>query len=649
MKKVFVTTPIYYVNDKPHIGHAYTSLASDVFARFKRLDGCEVLFITGTDEHGLKIEKSAKNAGMPTKEFVDQNAEQFRALSGLMNFSNDDYIRTTEPRHIKACQALWRRLVDRDQIYLDSYSGWYSVSDEAYWGESELVTRPDGKKVAPTGSDVEWVEEPSYFFRLSTWQDRLLQLYGDHPEFVAPATRRNEVISFVKSGLRDLSVSRTGFNWGVPVPGDDKAVMYVWLDALTNYLTGMGFPDIEGKAFGQTWPPDLHMVGKDILRFHAIYWPAFLMAADLPLPKRVFAHGWWTNEGQKISKSLGNVIDPAKLVAEFGQDETRYFMMRDVPFGNDGDFSRSAMIERTNSELADGLGNLTQRTLSLIVKNCGGTLPAPGLFNEEDEALLTAAHALLASNRQAIDSQAFQEALREIADVVRDGNGYIARQAPWSLAKTDTARMGTVLYVLVDVLRRVGILLQPIMPKASARLLDMLQVPAAHRSFADLGVSLTPGARISNPEIVFPKIVDAAAASGEATESRPPAKAAVARPPRTKPKAKAPPPEEIEYDDFKKIKLQVGRILCVDKIEGTDKLYRLQLSAGDEERQIISGLAKYYRPDELVGKLVIFVANLKPIEMFGVRSNGMLLAASQEGVLRLLTTDGDLPDGTMVL
>ncbi len=352
-KRYYLTTPIYYVNDDPHIGHAYTTLACDVLARFKRLDGFDVKLLTGTDEHGQKVAKSAADAGVDPKTFTDRVSQNFRDLSGLMNFSHDDFIRTTEDRHQRACQDIWKRLVENDEIYLDSYAGWYAIRDEAFYTEDELVTGPDGKKTAPSGAEVEWVEEPSYFFRLSAWQDRLLEFYDANPDFVLPKTRLNEVTSFVSGGLQDLSVSRTTFKWGVPVPGDDDHIMYVWLDALTNYITGVGFPETETGEYATYWPADLHMVGKDILRFHAVYWPAFLMAAGLEPPRRVFAHGWWTNEGEKISKSLGNIIDPIELVKKYGLDQVRYFLLREVPFGNDGDFAHQAMITRMNGELAN--------------------------------------------------------------------------------------------------------------------------------------------------------------------------------------------------------------------------------------------------------------------------------------------------------
>ena len=362
-KRYYVTTPIYYVNDAPHIGHAYTTLACDVLARFKRLDGFDVKFLTGTDEHGQKVAKSAAAKDMDPREFTDMVSRKFRDLAQFMNCENFDFIRTTEARHKKASQAIWKRLVERDEIYLGSYAGWYAVRDEAFYTEDELTDGPDGKKTAPSGAEVEWVEEPSYFFKLSEWGDRLLEHYQDHQDFVLPNTRLNEVKSFVSGGLQDLSVSRTTFKWGVPVPGDDEHIMYVWLDALTNYITGVGFPETEKGDYATYWPADLHMVGKDILRFHAVYWPAFLMAAGLEPPKRVFAHGWWTNEGRKISKSLGNIIDPIHLVEKYGLDPVRYFLLREVPFGNDGDFSHAAMVTRMNSELANDYGNLAQRVL----------------------------------------------------------------------------------------------------------------------------------------------------------------------------------------------------------------------------------------------------------------------------------------------
>jgi methionyl-tRNA synthetase len=498
----YITTPIYYVNDKPHIGHAYTTLACDVIARFMRLDGRKVHFLTGTDEHGQKVEKSAAAAGLAPLAFCDEISENFRVLARTFNISNDDFIRTTEPRHKAACQALWRKLVEKGEIYLGSYAGWYSVRDEAFYAESELV---DGK--APTGAPVEWVEEPSYFFRLSAWGDRLLEFYEKNPGFIGPESRRNEVVSFVKSGLRDLSVSRTSFTWGVPVPDDPAHVMYVWLDALTNYITAVGYPDTKAASFETFWPAALHMVGKDIVRFHAVYWPAFLMAADLAAPTAVFAHGWWTNEGQKISKSLGNVIDPFALVETYGLDQTRYFLLREVPFGQDGDFSHKAMIGRINADLANNLGNLVQRVLSQVQKNCAAAAPALDTLNEEDNALLDQARGLLPELRAAFEKCELHHALAQLWAVIDAANRYIDQQAPWALKKTDPKRMETVLATLVETIRIVALMVQPVMPASAARILDQLAVPADARDFAAIARGpIAPGTVLPAPQGVFPRI-----------------------------------------------------------------------------------------------------------------------------------------------
>jgi methionyl-tRNA synthetase len=512
VKTYYVTTPIYYVNDVPHVGHAYTSIACDVLARFKRLDGFDVMFLSGTDEHGQKVAKSAAAAGLDPQAFTDKVSRNFRDLLKALNASNDDFIRTTEERHIKACQALWNELLKRGELYLGKYSGWYAVRDEAYYGEDELTDGPNGKKIAPSGAECEWVEEPSYFFKLSAWGDRLLKFYDENPDFILPHTRRNEVISFVKSGMRDLSVSRTAITWGVPVPNEPKHVMYVWLDALANYLTAVGYPDEKAEKYKKFWPADVHMVGKDILRFHAVYWPAFLLAAGVKPPKRVFAHGWWTNEGQKISKSLGNVIDPYELIKTYGLDQTRYFLLREVPFGNDGDFSREAFVRRINSDLANGVGNLAQRTLSQIAKNCGGVVPKCGSLSDADKKLLGAARDVLVLMRQEFEVQAFHKALDVIWAVIGEADRYVDEQAPWALKKTDFARMETVLYVLAETLRHIGILLQPFMPMSASKLLDQLAVPVDKRSFAHSGeaFALKSGTPIPAPQGIFPRYVDPA-------------------------------------------------------------------------------------------------------------------------------------------
>ncbi len=503
-KQFYITTPIYYVNDRPHIGHAYTSVACDVLARFKRLDGYEVKFLTGTDEHGQKVEKSALAAGVTPQAFADTTSQHFRNLTKLMNISNNDFIRTTDARHIKAAQALWTRMQERGHIYLGSYAGWYAVRDEAYYQESELV---NGK--APTGADVEWVEEPSYFFDLSKWQDKLLEWYEKNPDAIAPAGRRNEVISFVKGGLRDLSISRTTFSWGIPVPGDDKHIMYVWLDALANYLSAVGYPETGGE-YTRFWPADVHMVGKDILRFHTVYWPAFLMAADLPLPRRVFAHGWWTVEGEKMSKSLGNAVVPQELVDTFGLDQTRWFLMREVPFGNDGNFSRELMIQRINSELANNIGNLVQRTLSMIHKNCGGKIPArdDGVFEAELQELC---YGRVDIYRRYMDQQQFHLAAEEALQLANAANVYIDRQAPWTLKKTDPAKMEHVLYALAESLRCLSIILQPFIPESSSKILDFLCINDDKRCIESLNKShaLDSGNNILIPQALFPRFSEA--------------------------------------------------------------------------------------------------------------------------------------------
>ncbi|WP_437167956.1 methionine--tRNA ligase [Falsiroseomonas sp. E2-1-a4] len=500
----YITTPIYYVNDKPHVGHAYSTLAADVLARWRRLQGRDVYFLTGTDEHGQKVEKAAQDAGMDPQAFTDKVSQSFRDLTTTMGFSNDGFIRTTEERHKRACQALWTKLIENGEIYLGAYEGWYAVRDEAFYGPDELVER-DGVKYAPSGAPVEWVKEPSYFFRLSAWADRLLAYYDANPDFILPASRRNEVVAFVKSGLSDLSISRTSFTWGVKVPGDESHVMYVWIDALTNYITALGYPD-EAAPEWQRWPAEVHFVGKDILRFHAIYWPAFLLAAGLPAPQRVFAHGWWTNEGQKISKSLGNVIDPVALVEEFGLDPLRYFLLREVPFGQDGDFSRSALVNRLNGELANALGNLANRTLSLIQRNADAVLPEATAPTDADAALAEQVAALPSAVGAHLDRQEFHLALEAIMAAVRDANGYITVAAPWALKKTDPVRGLAVLRYLHDALRAFATVLQPFMPDTMAKLLDQLGVPEAARGLEHLSTPLPAGLALPPPEPLFRKI-----------------------------------------------------------------------------------------------------------------------------------------------
>ena len=503
----FVTTPIYYVNDTPHLGHAYPTVAADVLARFMRLDGRRVKFLTGTDEHGQKVERSAQALGLTPQQYADHVSQAFREMDRLLDISNDDYIRTTEERHIRGVQALWQELERRGEIYLGRFAGWYCVRDEAFYEESELI---DGK--APTGAEVEWLEEENYFFRLSAWQERLLAYYETNPDAIAPRSRRNEVISFVRAGLKDLSISRTSFSWGIPVPGNPKHVVYVWLDALTNYISALGYPETENPDFSSYWPNVLHIVGKDILRFHAVYWPAFLMAAGLEPPRRLFAHGWWTVEGEKMSKSLGNGVPPDVLVDRYGVDPARYFLLRELPFGSDGDFSHRAMVGRLNGDLANDFGNLAQRVLVMINRNCSACVPEPGILSAADAGLLDAARGLLETVRLHVSEQSFHLALEAIWRVVGEANRYVDDQAPWVLSRTDSSRMRTVLFTLAEVIRYLATLMQPFVPASAAKLLDQLAVPKDARSFVALQQApLTPGTRLPKPEGVFPRYIEASA------------------------------------------------------------------------------------------------------------------------------------------
>lgn len=503
-KTFYLTTAISYPNGAPHIGHAYEALATDALARFKRLDGYDVLFVTGTDEHGQKIQQTAESQGKTARELADELAPLFSNMVAALNCSNDDFIRTTEPRHKQTVQELWKRMDAAGDIYLDKYSGWYSVRDEAYYNEDETELR-DGKRFSiKTDTPVEWVEEESYFFRLSQYQQKLLDHYEAHPDFMGPPERRNEIISFVKSGLRDLSVSRTTFDWGIPVPGAPDHVMYVWVDALTNYLSATGTFN-NGADQKRFWPCDLHVIGKDIIRFHAVYWPAFLMSAGVELPKRVYAHGFLFNKGEKMSKSVGNVIDPHALIDEFGVDQVRYFFLREVPFGKDGNYSLDAIINRTNADLANDLGNLAQRSLSMIAKNCDGKIPEQGALSDDDKAILKATDGLLEQMREAHDRQAIHRALEAVWTVIADANRYFAASEPWALKKTDPERMATVLHVTADLIRRFAILVQPYVPMAAEQLLDQLAVSANERQFVNLEDGLTAGKLLPAPTGVFPR------------------------------------------------------------------------------------------------------------------------------------------------
>ena len=505
----YITTAIAYPNGQPHIGHAYEAIATDALARFARLDGKDVFFLTGTDEHGLKMIQTAAAEGLKVEDLAARNAGRFKAMDERLNISFDRYIRTTEAQHHRSSQEIWRRMQDNGDIYVDTYAGWYSVRDEAYYAEDETTVGEDNVRRGGQGTPVEWVEERTYFFKLSAYQDRLLALYESEPDFIGPDARRNEVTSFVKRGLKDLSISRTTFDWGVKVPNDPEHVMYVWVDALTNYITGVGFPDETDRNW-RFWPADLHVIGKDIIRFHAVYWPAFLMSAGIALPKRVYAHGFLFNKGEKMSKSVGNVVDPFNLADQYGVDQIRYFFLREVAFGQDGSYNHEAIVARINADLANDLGNLAQRSLSMIAKQLGGVLPTPGALSDNDKAILAQADGMIALAREAMATQQIHQWLNAVWAVVAEANRYFAGEAPWALAKTDPARQGTVLYVTAEVARQIAILTQPVVPAASAKLLDSLGIPqGAARMFAALGGErrIVPGTALPPPVGVFPRYV----------------------------------------------------------------------------------------------------------------------------------------------
>lgn len=508
-ERFFITTAISYPNGRPHIGHAYELIATDAIARFMRLDGRDVFFLTGTDEHGQKMLQTAAKENMTAGALADRNAAVFREMTSALNASNDDFIRTTEERHKRACQEIWKRMVASGDIYKDSYAGWYSVRDEAYYAEDETVVGGDAIRRGPTGTPVEWVEEESYFFRLSNYQDRLLALYESQPDFIGPNERKNEIISFVKSGLRDLSVSRTTFDWGIPVPGDEKHVMYVWVDALTNYITATGWPDAHA-ARASYWPASVHIIGKDIIRFHAVYWPAFLMAAGLPLPQRVFGHGFLFNRGEKMSKSVGNVIDPFSLADHYGVDSLRYFFLREVPFGQDGNYSHEAIVNRINADLANDLGNLAQRSLSMIAKNLEGKSPKRGDLLEQDRRILDDGYALPDKARKAMKDFALHLILNDIWRVVADANRYFAGEEPWAKRKSDPERFETILSVTTEILRIIGLMIQPFMPDSSGKLLDLLAVETTHRMFSHINdrYQVAAGVILPSPQPIFPRYVD---------------------------------------------------------------------------------------------------------------------------------------------
>jgi methionyl-tRNA synthetase len=689
--KFYITTPIYYVNAHPHIGHTYTTVVCDAIARRQRMMGMDTYFLTGTDEHGQKIERSATAAGCSPKEFVDKIAAEYRELWDRMKLSYDDFIRTTEPRHVRGVQALFTRLQERGYIYKGSYSGQYCVFDELY-----VDAVGPGAPCPECGRPTETVEEENYFFKLSAMEDRLLKLYAEQPDFIRPETRRNEVIAFVRSGLRDLSVSRTTFKWGIPVPGDPKHVIYVWLDALANYITAIGFgsdKEKDKKKFEHYWPADVHMIGKEIVRFHCVYWPAFLLAAELPLPKSIVAHGWLLFEESKMSKSRGNIVRSETILDTLGADTLRYFLLREIVFGSDGSFSFDALVQRFNADLANGLGNLSSRTLSMIHRYFGGEVPYPEVALDPHSPLQDKAAPLQSEAEQALkafnekfDRFDFSGALKELWFFIAVVNGYIVDNEPWTLAEKPgqdaKARLGTVLYTSAEALRIVTALAHPIIPESTARIWQQLglgdigKVDLRELKWGQLQI----GTRLGKVEAVFPRADKSTIERMQqmelerSTVSESKAQAAEAEPagtgaeagqrateavaeaaPSAQPKsseasAAVPAPavdNKISIDDFLKVELRVGEVKVAEKVKGADKLLRMEVDIGTEVRQIVAGIAKAYDPEKLIGRKVVIVANLQPRKLRGLESQGMIVAASlgDEGLPVLAGFLEDVPVG----